>query len=359
MPPQPIDHFELYRVLDANLNRATEALRVVEEIARFNLSDSYLARQLKQLRHELTGHFEPLQDTLLLARDTQTDVGTSISTSSEHARADLTAVLAANFDRLGQSLRSLEEFSKPLDETVAGAIERLRYESYTLEKAVSHHHRSDTRLQGKCLHAITGGEPDNDRFSEQVARLIRLGADVIQLRDKQLSDRELLERAKKLTELTRRAGVLSVINDRVDVALVAAATGVHIGQEDFSVAEVRKIAGDRLLVGVSTHSIEQARAAELDGADYIGAGPTFPSKTKQFSQFPGTQLLEEIAREIAVPCFAIGGIDADNIEDVLYTGVRRVAVQRALSNPNTAATTAATLKSLISQHDAAAAIQTA
>ena len=110
-PPDDVDACQLDRILDANFNRAAEALRVVEEIARFSCGDAHLTRQLKQLRHQLSQLFEPLQPRLVRARDTSSDVGRTISTPTEMSRRDLAAVAAANFDRLGQSLRTLEEFA--------------------------------------------------------------------------------------------------------------------------------------------------------------------------------------------------------------------------------------------------------
>jgi thiamine-phosphate pyrophosphorylase len=123
---------------------------------------------------------------------------------------------------------------------------------------------------------------------------------------------------------------LVVINDRADVAAAVDADGVHLGQDDMSVKEARAIVGPRKLIGVSTHSIEQARAAVLDGASYIGVGPTFPSKTKDFENYPGLELLKQVAREIRLPSFAIGGISPDNVEQVIAAGFTHVAVSSAV-----------------------------
>ena len=147
-----------------------------------------------------------------------------------------------------------------------------------------------------------------------------------------LDDRQLLERAAALREITRAAGVLFIMNDRPDLAVLAQADGVHVGQEDVSVKAARTIVGPDGLVGVSTHSIDQARQAVLDGANYIGVGPTFPSGTKQFDQFPGLDLLRAVADEIRLPAFAIGGIGPENLSEVLQTGIGRIAVSGAVLN---------------------------
>ena len=161
---------------------------------------------------------------------------------------------------------------------------------------------------------------------------------MLQLRDKSLDDRQLIERARLLREATSAAGALLIVNDRPDVARLARADGVHLGQEDLSVKDVRWIVGPEALVGVSTHSIEQARQAVLDGANYLGVGPTFPSGTKQFAEFPGVALLRAVATEIRLPAFAIGGIDRENLDQVLDAGFHRVALGGAVTAAKVPAT---------------------
>jgi thiamine-phosphate pyrophosphorylase len=123
---------------------------------------------------------------------------------------------------------------------------------------------------------------------------------------------------------------LAIVNDRADVAAIVNADGVHVGQEDLSVKDARAIVGPRMLIGVSTHNIEQARAAVLDGADYLGAGPTFASRTKSFDEFAGLDYLQQVSAETQLPTFAIGGIAAENVGKVLDAGITRVAVGAAI-----------------------------
>jgi thiamine-phosphate pyrophosphorylase len=162
--------------------------------------------------------------------------------------------------------------------------------------------------------------------------LVAAGVHVLQLRDKRLDDRTRLARARRLRELTRGAGTLFIVNDRADLALLAEADGLHVGQEELAVHEARRIVGAEMLIGVSTHSLEQARRAVQDGADYLGLGPTFPSETKHFEHFPGLALLRQAAAEISLPAFAIGGITLDNLPQVLAAGIARVAMGGGITN---------------------------
>jgi len=321
-----------WRILDAGLNRVGEGLRVVEDYVRFVLDDPFLTRQCKELRHELAS----ISDSISAydrhaARDTEHDVGTTISCASEIVRGDSWDVCAASFKRVEQSLRSLEEYSKLLDSNFAKRFEALRYRLYTLEKAVDVGHSLREQLANVRLCVLVGGCNSAQQFERLILELITAGVGMIQLRDKLLSDRNLLQRARRLRQLTHGTPTLCVINDRADIAAVVHADGVHVGQEDLPVKEVRTIVGTRMLVGVSTHRMEQARSAVLEGANYLGAGPTFPSKTKTFDQFPGVDYLREVAGEIRLPTFAIGGITAENLQSVLSTGVTRVAVGAAVT----------------------------
>ena len=324
------------RILDASANRATEGLRVVEDYVRFVLDDAHLTRLLKQTRHELAlACQEVLGSDRYASRDTQQDVGTEISTESETKRVDAWNVCIASLERSKQSIRSLEEFSKVASPAIATKFESLRYDLYTIEKALAVTHESQTQLEDVTLCTLIDGQESVAAFTALVEKFITDGVGMIQLRDKQLDDRQLLERAKLLKKLAPSASqltTLTIINDRPDIAAAANADGVHLGQDDLDVKSARAILGPRKLIGVSTHSIDQARQAVLDGANYLGAGPTFPSSTKSFDQFPGLDYLRQVATEITLPTFAIGGIDVDNLPQVLEAGITRVAVSSAASS---------------------------
>ncbi len=328
------DDHNILRILDAAINRATEGLRVVEDFTRFVLDDGHLSRLVKEFRHDLADTITTLPRSDRHAmRDSQQDVGTAISTPTETARTDAVDVCEASCERVKQSLRSLEEFSKTLAPETAARFEALRYRWYTVEKALTTRLRFGDELGHAKLCVLIDGQTS----PETVHQLIAAGVGMIQLRDKSLNGRDLLQRALLLCDIAKNprqdggAMCLVIINDRPDIAAAANADGVHLGQEDLPVREARRILGPRKIIGVSTHNIEQARAAVLDGANYLGVGPTFPSTTKAFDTFPGTTLLKQVAEEISLPAFAIGGITLENLPEVLATGIKRVAVSGTIA----------------------------
>jgi thiamine-phosphate pyrophosphorylase len=154
-----------------------------------------------------------------------------------------------------------------------------------------------------------------------------------------------------LTEKSRQRKVLTIINDRPDIAVLSQADGVHVGQEDLSVSEARQIVGAERLIGISTHSVDQLQQAVLDGANYAGIGPVFPSRTKSFSQHGGLALLEQVAAETAMPLFAIGGIDLTNVSDVVRTGIRRLAVASAITRSPDPEKAVKGLRAALAAHD--------
>lgn len=176
--------------------------------------------------------------------------------------------------------------------------------------------------------------------ADVVRAAIRGGADVIQLRDKHATDAELLKIAKRLLAVTRTGGVPLIINDRLSVARDSGAEGVHLGQDDASYSKARATLGSAAIIGRSTHTPEQALAAEEEGFDYIGVGPVFGTPTKPDYKPVGLELVGYASRHIHIPFVAIGGIDTTNVKSVRQAGAKTVAVVRAVmaaSDPERAA----------------------
>lgn len=164
------------------------------------------------------------------------------------------------------------------------------------------------------------------------ALAIRGGADIIQLRDKRMGTRELFEIALKIRSLCKKNKVTFIVNDRVDIALLTDADGVHLGLEDIPIQDARKLLGQRKIIGGTVHSIEQAIQAEKDGADYLGYGHIFATQSKIKSTQPvGLIELEKVCKIIKIPILAVGGIDASNARNVISAGVHGIAVIGAVA----------------------------
>jgi thiamine-phosphate pyrophosphorylase len=334
-PLDLIDETEMVdtsRILDAGANRAREALRTIEDYCRFVLEDGFLSGELKRLRHDFTtSMLELAPKGMLHARETLLDVGTTISTEAEQQRSSLADVVQANLKRLQEALRSLEEFAKITGPLLPERLEQMRYRAYTLERAIVLGREARQVLRDSRLYVLLCGASCARSLGWTIAEAAAGGASIIQLREKGLPDQYLLQRAREVRRLTHKAGVLFIVNDRPDIARLADADGVHLGQDDLPVKEARRLLGHKALIGVSTHTIEQVRAAVLDGASYLGIGPAFPSGTKTFDHLPGPDFIRSALAETTLPAFAIGGINLKTVDVVVESGARRVAVSQAIA----------------------------
>jgi thiamine-phosphate pyrophosphorylase len=198
------------------------------------------------------------------------------------------------------------------------------------------------RLERAQLYFIGG----STCVGETLRAALAGGVDVFQLREKELGDSALLRAADAARELCEEAGALFIVNDRPDVARSAYADGVHVGQDDASVAAARRMVGPDCLVGLSTHSPEQIAAA--DGADYLGVGPVHATPTKLGRPAVGVDLVAHAAQHARVPWFAIGGLNAANVGAVLEAGARRISVVRAIAEADDPERAARTLKAMVS-----------
>jgi thiamine-phosphate pyrophosphorylase len=334
----------ILRLIDANANRSREALRVLEDYARFILESQDLSTALKNLRHELSQSLLPLLNEAVIHRDTPGDIGTAIKTASEQGRPDLAAVIIAAGKRTGEALRAIEEFLKTADPAAAAKIESLRYRFYDIERLLLLTLRPDLGLKSLRLYVLITESACKKPWLQTAELAIEGGADCLQLREKNLTDAELLNRAKQLTQLCRRHRKLCIINDRPDIAIACEADGVHLGQDDMPLPAARKIIGNRKIIGLSTHNISQARRAVIDGADYIGVGPIFKSPTKPRDFVSGLEYAAAVG-PIDIPKVAIAGITAENVDQVLATGMTAVAVTLAVTSCDDVAGAARELKS--------------
>jgi len=319
------------RIMDAAANRCREGLRVVEDFVRFTLDDAGLSEGLKRIRHELAECLTFLgAEEWVRFRDTPGDVGTTIKTPGERVRPSLDSLVMANCKRVEEALRTLEEFGKLQNPNVASRFEGLRYRFYSLEQNLAARRSVNERLASARLYLLL-----TDRLCPRGIGAVAQGAlaggvDVIQLREKEMSDQRRLMLAQRVRDWTRAEGKVFLINDRPDLAALVDADGVHLGQDDLPVAAARRIVGSKAIIGVSTHTIDQARKAVSEGADYLGVGPVYPSTTKEFTDFAGLEFVRQVASEIRIPWFAIGGIGPGRIEELQQAGATRVAVSSAI-----------------------------
>ena len=328
-------------MIDANLNRSSEGLRVLEDIARFLLDDARLTQELRAIRHSLAQETKSLSPKLLSQRDSQHDVGHPPPTplpSRERemdieaaSPQDLPGVIAANAKRVEESLRVIEELAKlPQMNTVldSAEFEHMRFALYTLERQLlSRALRQDKTKRLSGLYVILDRQALAGRDEMTVAsQIIAAGASAIQLRDKQGSRRKLLPIARKIKELCADTGILFIVNDYLDLALVVDADGLHLGQGDLPLPIIRRELPIDKIVGCSVNTVAQAVEAQEEGADYIAVGSVFPTATKEGATIVGIDRLKEVKQAVSCPVVAIGGINQDNIGKVIAAGADTVAV---------------------------------
>ncbi len=316
------------RVIDAAANRAREALRVMEDAARFVVASEGIVRELKETRHGLRAAMEALPADgvrRVASRDTPGDVGTGVATAAEFDRAGVLGVAEAAGKRFGEALRSIEEFAKAIDgggET-ARLAERCRYRGYEAEKRLMLA-LAGGRVGGWALCVLVSEGLCKRPLGEVIDACVEGGAAAVQIREKEMEGGRLLDLALAAVERCRGAGVSVIVNDRVDIALMAGADGVHVGQGDTPVEAVRRVAGSGLLVGVSTAEVAEAGAAIAAGADYVGVGPMFETVTKRKDRIAGPAYLAAYLERFGadgvsrpVHALAIGGVGVGNVDELV------------------------------------------
>lgn len=329
----------ILRIIDANLNRAREGLRVVEELVRFELNDSGMSERLKGIRHSIAGLIDTAFDSSLLisARDSHGDVGLAIRVDTEGWRTGRPGIIKANMKRSQEAIRVLEEFTKLYSSEISQKIKALRYQVYELEQDVMQAVGRNKSIHGLYLILDYGlfGERIWDR--DCVKEIITAGVDVVQLRVKiaqqhieNIPDSKLIILGNMLRKITEEAAIPLIINDRIDIALAIGADGVHLGQDDIPIDIARNLMGNKI-IGISTHSLAQAQEAERNGADYIGIGPVYSTTTKHdVGESLGCKIIHEIRNTVNLPIIAIGGINQHNLTQVLETGVQGIAIANAI-----------------------------
>ena len=261
----------IHRVLDANMNRAAEGMRVLEDIARFVLDDKQLCGAIKNCRHELR-----VYTPKIASRDTKNDVGTTNSTLQEQNRNSLHDVAVAAGNRCSEALRVIEEFLKL--ESQKNTVETIRYTMYDLSAEVISLLGATKKQQWKLCFVMT----TNDcvlAWKDTLVQSIVAGCDCIQIREKEMTTRDLIKHVHEVKEIADVYGVQVIVNDCVDVALATNVAGVHLGENDMSIQDARKLCGPEYIIGATVHDPKKITECISHGADYVGVGAMFASQT--------------------------------------------------------------------------------
>lgn len=321
------------RIIDANLNRTGEGLRLLEDMARLLLNNETLSRQLKAMRHQLEVKDLPLKKQFLQARNAEGDVGMDIEAPGQQKERDLPAAVIANTRRVQQSLRVIEEMAKiPGINLDTDKFKKARFDLYTIERElVSRLLRKDKAEHISGLYAVIDTDfLKGTGHADMTAQLIEGGAGIIQLRDKTTPKDRLLSIAIELKRICNKSDVLFIVNDYLDIALAADADGLHIGQEDLPLVDARRLLPIDRIIGCSVTTVEQATAAEAGGADYIAVSGIYPTNSKERVEVLGLEALRLVKSKVKLPVVAIGGINLDNIAETINAGADSVAVISAL-----------------------------
>jgi thiamine-phosphate pyrophosphorylase len=324
------------RILDANFNRAGEALRTIEEYARFVMDSSSLFERIKSVRHRLGEGRRRLETALggarlSAARDILGDVGKHGKTGSELVREDARAVRDAAFRRAAEALRALSEYGKTIDPGIAAELEALRYETYAFESIMQADNAIRGRLSRSLLYVLVTTEFCRADPLTTTREALAGGADIIQFREKTMEDGEFHRLAGEMAALCRERDALLVINDRPHIAVLTGASGVHGGQGDLPVHLTRRLIGPERMIGCSTSRPELAEKALSDGADYIGVGPVYETATKAHRSAVGTEYVAWAAAWDKLPFFAIGSVNRGTIDSVIEAGAKRAAICTAVT----------------------------
>jgi len=327
----------MLRILDANLNRVGEGLRVLEDVSRFILNDPSLSEELKTLRHQLLPNDRSLQEKLLRARKAGEDVGAFVGQESEAERPDTLSLVRANSRRVQQSLRVIEEVTKVPGQDFGldwKKVKEARFRLYQLEQSMLLGlGRRDRARRVAGLYLIIDAQLLQGRSEVEVARAaIRGGARLVQLRDKMRPKREVVAAARRLKSVCAESGAMFIMNDYLDIALASDADGLHVGQDDLPLLDARRLVPADRLVGCSAATVEEAVQAEGQGADYVAVGAMYPTPTKPGTRIAGLGVLRQVKAKVSVPVVAIGGINEHNVTEVMGAGADAVALISAVLN---------------------------
>lgn len=318
------------RIIDVNLNRLSEGLRVVEDIIRFKFEDKESLNTIRNLKRKLWQNLGETRKKVIWSRKSEQDIGRAVQFDRTN-RTNIPDVLTANIKRSQEAARVLEELFKTSSLKTSGFFKKLRFTLYDLEKDLSK--QIFKEFNTKLYVLIDIQTLGRKHLSEITKSCILGGATMIQLREpKDIPTNQWIKDARKITGSIKNSKVKFIINDRIDVALAIDADGVHLGKYDMPVTYTRKLLGDGKIIGVTTRNLIQARKAEKYGANYVSVGSIFPSPTKTTTPVVGIDRLKTVVKGVKIPIVAIGGIDQNKAKQLFKLGVDGVAVVSSVFN---------------------------
>ncbi|MEM5947716.1 thiamine phosphate synthase [Spirochaetia bacterium 38H-sp] len=325
-----------YRIIDANINRASEGIRCAEDIARFVAEDKGLASELKMLRHKLRKSVAVIEPFLLSHRDSLHDISRKTKHVKRAEKESYAQSFIKNISRAEEAVRSAEEALRNLGkEEIALVMQEIRYSLYDVSKKGLTTTRKEKVLSyfTNNIYGLTASKYSRGRDNITVVKaMLKAGVKIIQYREKKYTRKIMLKEAREIRKLTREYNALFIVNDYIDLAIMSEADGIHLGQDDWPVQDTRSIVGENMIIGVSTHAPAQAEEAIRNGADYLGIGPVFSTNTKEdVCDAVGTEYVKYAAENAEIPWVAIGGIKEHNMYHVCKNGARCIAMVTELT----------------------------
>jgi len=323
------EDLRIYQIIDANLDRAREGLRVLEDWARFSLGKENYVIKIKNFRQILgKNHLEVYKKS----RNHIEDQCKGLSHEEQRNRKTPEKIISSNSARVQEALRVIEEFSRLHNNELSKIASEIRYEIYTLEVDLldfNTHKKSEKIIRDNGLYAITDQQSD---VLEKIEAILIGGVKIIQHRFKTGTDKNRLEEAIKIKNLCKKYNALFIVNDRVDIALASDADGIHLGQNDLNLKTARKLLGNSKIIGISANNEIDISTSIKDGCDYIGIGPVFKTSTKKDKEPLGLEKIKFLTKDIKIPWFAIGGINKNNISYLKNNGFSKFAIVSELMN---------------------------
>ena len=326
IPPEDIS---ISQIIDANLDRAREGLRVLEDWARFGIGEEDFVSKIKNFRQILgKNHLEIYKNS----RNYIEDKCKGLSHIEQSNRKTPEQIISSNSARVQEALRVIEEFSRNHNNKLSKIASEIRYQIYTIEielLTLNKRKKSQAIIKENDLYVITDYK---ENLLQIIEDILIAGVRIIQYRVKTGSDRNHLEEAIQIKNLCKKYNSLFIVNDRIDIALASNADGIHLGQDDLDLKTARKLLGHSKIIGISANNIIDISNAIEGGCDYLGIGPVFKTSTKKNKEPLGIEMIKTLTKNLETPWFAIGGVKTKHISNLKNNGFKKFALVSQLMN---------------------------